>query len=75
MVVVLFGWSFSRLRGLPISDLNAPRHFDTSVGFFGYWQCWNQLKLVCSQRKKEKQAGCRRLTPEIRDADSMEGDS
>jgi hypothetical protein len=36
---------------------------------------WNQLKLVCSQRKKEKQAGCRRLTPEIRDADSMEGDS
>jgi hypothetical protein len=25
--------------------------------------------------KKEKQAGCRRLTPEIRDADSMEGDS
>jgi hypothetical protein len=25
--------------------------------------------------KKEKQAGCRRRTPEIRDANSMQGDS
>src|SRR5580658_4807139 len=54
MVVVLFCWSFFRLRGLAISDLNAPRHFDASVGSFDHWQCWNQLKLCMFTTKKGK---------------------
>jgi hypothetical protein len=33
------------------------------------------IETYVSQRKKEKQAGCRRHTPEIRDANSMQGDS
>jgi len=75
MVVVLFCWSFFRLRGLPISDLNAPRTSTRVLAFSVIGNTGNQSKLVCSQRKKEKQAGCRRLTPEICDADSMERDS